>query len=113
MEVGFGQARMAALFNDSRQLRRKYGAERARKIQLRLDQMIAATTLKELCQFPQARCHELTSDRRGQFSLDLDGPYRLIVEPANEPVPTSADGGIDRSQVTRLRVLEIVDTHGK
>ena len=54
MEVGFGQARMAALFNDSRQLRRKYGAERARKIQLRLDQMIAATTLKELClSFPR------------------------------------------------------------
>jgi proteic killer suppression protein len=49
----------------------------------------------------------------GQFALDLWGPYRLIFEPANDPVPKSTDRGVDREQVTEVRILEIVDYHGE
>ena len=56
------------------------------------------------------RCHELTGDRRGQLSLDLVHPQRLIIEPA-EPVPRTQDGGLDWAAVTRVVVVEIADTH--
>ncbi len=57
------------------------------------------------------RCHELVQDRAGQLSLDLDHPYRLIFAPANEPLPTKPDGGIDWTQVTAVNILGVEDTH--
>lgn len=50
-------------------------------------------------------------DRALQLSLDLDHPYRLIFEPANEPIPTKPDGGLDWNKVTAVRILGVEDTH--
>ena len=49
--------------------------------------------------------------RAGQISLDLDGPYRLIFEVANNPIPLKTDGGLDWIQVTSIKILEVEDTH--
>ena len=111
MEVGLDSQAMARLFNDPTRLRRKYGEERAKNILLRLTQIDAALCLEDLCKLPQARCHQLKANRDEQFSLDLDGPYRLIVEIADAPVPRTDDGGIDRRDVTRLLVVEVTDPH--
>lgn len=111
MEVGFDGRRLQGLFNDPKKLRRRYGVERAKKIELRLSQIVAAADLAELCRLPQARCHQLTADRSEQFSLDLEGPYRLLVEVGDDPVPRLPDGGIDRTQVHRLYVIDVSDTH--
>ena len=53
MEFGFGRERDAALFNDPRRLRQKYGARCAEKIEARLAQITAAATLDILCQLPK------------------------------------------------------------
>ena len=111
MEVGFDSRRLLDLFRDRQKLQRRYGTERAKKIEMRLSQMMGAANLAELCRLPQARCHQLTADRSEQFSLDLDGPYRLLVEVGDNPVPRLPDGGIDRSQVRRLYVVDVIDTH--
>lgn len=111
MEFGFGQERDAALFNDLKRLRHKYGARCAEKIEARLAQINAAATLDVLCRLPQARCHQLVGNRREQFSLDLEHPLRLIVRVADSPVPRLNDGGIDRSRVQRLAFIEITNTH--
>lgn len=111
MEVGFESKRLQNLFSNPAKLRRRYGPERAAKIELRLSQILACADLSVLCRLPQARCHQLTADRFEQFSLDLDGPYRLLVEVGDDPVPRLPDGGIDRSQVRRLYVVDITDTH--
>jgi hypothetical protein len=50
-------------------------------------------------------------DRRPQFSVWLEQPYRLILEPAHDPVPQIEDGTIDRRQVTAVSIIEIVDYH--
>lgn len=60
---------------------------------------------------PQARAHELKGDRKGQISLDLSHPYRLIVVPANSDSTRSPDGGLDWSQVEAVIALEVTDTH--
>ncbi len=57
------------------------------------------------------RCHELGGDRVGQFSVDLDHPYRLLFIPADEPVPYREDGGIDLERVKEIEIIEIADTH--
>jgi hypothetical protein len=65
----------------------------------------------ELMTLPQARCHQLSADRDEEFSLDLDGPYRMIVEIADMPVPRNEDDGIRLTEVKRVTVTDIVDTH--
>jgi proteic killer suppression protein len=57
-------------------------------------------------------CHALTEDRAGQFALDLWSSYRLVFEPADNPLPLLPDGGLDRHQVRRVRILEVVNYHG-
>ncbi len=111
MQVGFRTTQLAKLCSDPSVRRRKLGEERARKVQLRLDQLVAAADLSVLCALPQARCHQLTGDRFEQFSLDLDGPHRMLIEVADNPVPRTDDGGIARDLVRRVVVIEIVDPH--
>ena len=90
---------------------RAFGATRARKLQQRLMELKAATNLNQIARVPPARCHELTGNRQGQLSVDLDHPYRLIFIPANDPVPRREDGGLDWEWVTEVEIVEIADTH--
>ena len=57
---------------------------------------------------PPHRRHELTGRRKGTLSLDLDGPYRLIIRPLNNPLP---EGGLDWRRITAIKILGIEDTH--
>ncbi len=111
MEVGFNSARLAKLCTDSAIRRRRLGEERSKKVLQRLNQMDAAPNLADLMALPQARCHRLSTDRHEQFSLDLDGPYRLAIEVADSPAPRRDDGGIALNQVRRVTVLGIIDPH--
>lgn len=89
-----------------------YGAECGKKLGQRLDELRAASNLGYIRTLPMARCHELKAKRKGQFSVDLKHPLRLIFEPDHDPVPTKPDGGIDWSSVTSITIIEIEDTHG-
>jgi len=43
--------------------------------------------------------------------MDLDGPYRLIFEPAHDPLPLDENGSLDWARVTAIRILLIEDYH--
>ncbi|GAB1543478.1 hypothetical protein NUACC21_61530 [Scytonema sp. NUACC21] len=110
MDIVFKNKKLEKDCNDQRLLEKKYGTDRAKRIRRRLDDLYDANVLEDMRNLP-GRCHELLYDRAGQFSLDLDHPYRLIFEPANEPIPTKPDGGIDWTEVTAVRILGVEDTH--
>ncbi len=44
--------------------------------------------------------------------MDLDGPYRLLFQPADNPVPEKDDGGMDWSRITAVCICRVEDTHG-
>ena len=93
-------------------MKRAHGENRAKVLKKRLDDLDAARSLADMRALP-GRCHELAGDRRGQLALDLDQPYRLILEPADDPTPLKRDGGLDWNGVRVVRILEIgVDYHG-
>ena len=110
MEIGFQTAKLKKECDDFTLLRRAHGEHRAKLVRRRLDAIIAAVVLEDLRNAP-GRLHELKGDRQGQLSLDLDGPYRLILVPAHNPVPMRAVGGMDWSQITAVTVLGVEDTH--
>jgi proteic killer suppression protein len=71
----------------------------------------AAISLDDISRLPPARCHELTGNRKGQLSVDLEHPYRMLFIPANNPIPEAEDGGLDWPGVTEIEIIGIVDTH--
>jgi len=113
MEISFRNAKLAKQFQEGRKLTAVHGDRRARLIMRRMQELRAAQSLGDL--WPPysgpGRCHELTGNRAGQLSLDLDHPYRLIFEPAHEPSPQRTEGGLDWPRVTSVRILGVKDTH--
>lgn len=113
MDIVFATRKLQKICNSDKKLRRKYGERQAKRIQQRLYELHAAETLADISHLPPPRCHALVGDRAGQFAVDVVYPFRLIFEPAHDPIPCSEDGSIDRSQVTAIRILEVnEDYHG-
>jgi plasmid maintenance system killer protein len=110
MEVVFKNNKFEKECNNQKLLEKKYGQDRAKRIRRRLDDLRAASVLEDMRNLP-GRCHELLHDRAGQLSLDLDHPYRLIFEPADEPIPKKPDGGIEWTKVTAVMIIGVEDTH--
>jgi plasmid maintenance system killer protein len=110
MDIIFATPGEEADWNDSRRLVRRHNAQRAKLIRRRLDDLRAAANLQVMRGLP-GRCHELTGDHKGDLSIDLDGPYRLIFKPAHNPPPARADGGIDWERVTVIVLLGVENTH--
>jgi proteic killer suppression protein len=110
VEVLFTTEKLKRAMSANRALQRDWGADGAKKINLRLQQLAAAPTLEELRTLP-GRCHELTRDRAGQLAVELHGGFRLIFRPSADPPPLKEDGGLDWGQVESVTVLEIVDYH--
>lgn len=112
MDIIFRTAKLGKELTEEKQLEKKHGTRRAALLRRRLASIAATNNLEDLRALPQARPHELAGNRDGQLAVDLDQPYRLIFEPANDPVPRKSDGGLDWTQVTAVRILEVVDYHG-
>lgn len=110
MEVTFASKKLETEITDPRSRQKVHGADRAKRIKRRLEAVVAADNLEDLRNAP-GRLHELTGDRAGELSFDLDHPYRLLVRPTADPPPTKADGGLDWSSVVAVTVIAIVDTH--
>lgn len=111
MEVLFSIRKLQRDCSGEREMIRRWGRPLARKLQQRLMELAAARTLADMSRLPPARCHELTLDRKGQLSVDLAQPYRLIFAPDHDPVPLKPDRGLDWAGVTRVLILEVADTH--
>lgn len=98
MKLRYATRDLERLCTDARRMQKSLGAERAKKLQLRLDDLRAAEKMTDLLQMT-GRWEELKADRAGQWSARLTGNWRLIVEPDDEG-----------AEVTVL-VVEIVDYH--
>lgn len=111
LNIVFESSALEKQCNNHKLLVKKQGSIRAKKIQQRLDDLRAAGSLQDMRMLP-GRCHELKGNMTGLLTLDLDHPYRLIFEPANDPIPQKDDGGIYWNDVNAVRIIGIEDTHG-
>jgi proteic killer suppression protein len=111
MDILFCTNRLEKECNNKRILVKRFGAQRSKLLKRRLAELSAANVLEDLRDLPQARCHELHGKRKGKLSVDLDGPYRLVFKPANDPLPKKSDGGLDWTRVTAIMIIGVEDTH--
>jgi plasmid maintenance system killer protein len=110
IEIIFRTERLRRDCTEDRWMRRAWGANRTRVLRRRLDQIHAAETLADLRPV-HPRTHELIGDHAGQISLDLDGPWRVLLEPVDPEAVRKPDGGLDWTRITAVRILAVEDTH--
>lgn len=110
MGITFRDKYLKIIANDDRKCLLKLGKIRSVKYKNRLSQLRSAQTLEEVRNLP-GNYHELVKNRKGQWSCDLDQPYRLIFEPHEDPIPTDDQGSYIWIEIKGIEVIEIIDYH--
>ena len=115
MEIYARDKKLRAALENEAARRRRYGADMAKKLALRLDVLQAADSLADFWP-PNSgpeRCHELKGDLAGVFSIDLKQPYRLLFRPIESSSPAGRSDEQQRwTAITSIDIVSIEDTHG-
>ncbi len=114
MDITFATNKLKKQLNEGKVMIKVHGPLRAKKLMIVLASLRAAENLGVFAPpySPPNRCHELTGNLKGQLSVDLDHPYRLLFKPKNTPVPMKAAGGLDWGNVTIIEIQSVENTHG-
>ena len=112
MEIWFTSAKTRKLFSSKKTLAKRYGDRMADRIAQRIADLTACTAFREAFSIP-GRLHPLKGSGSGGFALDLVHPYRLIIAPANEPLPFSdeEETQLDFDRIDEIEVVGVVDYH--
>jgi proteic killer suppression protein len=115
MQLWISNKKLKRAIEDDGECRKRFGAEMAKKVKLRIDALCAAESLADF--WPPysgpERCHELKGAQAGTFSVDVKHPYRLLFQPADAARETEEEG--EKQQWLAIRSIEILgieDTHG-
>jgi proteic killer suppression protein len=111
VEIRFTSEKMQKRCSNEKEMVKAWGPARAVRLKRRLMELMAAETLADISHLPPARCHELTGDLAGLLTVDLEHPYRLAFRPGYDPLPQKTSGGLDWTQVTKILIVKILDTH--
>ena len=111
MEILFKSTKLRKIVSSEALLVREFGKENARSIMRRLVVLQAAECLSDVPRKRPERCHALSGKRQGQYAVDVKHPYRIILQPANDPIPLLEDGSVDLERVTSIRILGVEDYH--
>ncbi|PTB17331.1 killer suppression protein [Trinickia symbiotica] len=114
MDITFANKALCKQLNEEKAMIKTHGPLRAKKLKIAMVKLRAAPNLGIFAppMSPPHRCHELTGNRKGQLTVDLDHPYRLVFKARHDPLPERPEGGLDWSRVTAIEITGIEDTHG-
>ena len=111
MEILFKTSKLRKTLSSESLLVREFGEENARVIMRRMVLLGAADCLADIPGKKPTRRHPLSGKRKGQFAIDAKHPFRILLEPAQDPVPIRDDGSVDLLKVTSIRILGVEDYH--
>jgi proteic killer suppression protein len=86
----------------------KYGTEISMKLQGRIADIIAATTVSDLL----AGNPSMLNKGSNNYKVDLSSNCLLVFCSANTKVPQDSNGSVDWERVTRIKILEIQHING-
>jgi proteic killer suppression protein len=98
VDITFKNKKLKKYAEDFNACSRQMGSRSAELFFKRLNALKVVDSLDDVKAFP-GRFHELTGDRKGQWSCDLDHPYRLIFEP------------LVVQEKVNIQIVEIADYH--
>lgn len=110
VKISFANKTIEKLANDDRKMLKTLGKTRAILFRRRLAQLADAVSLEDLRHLA-GNFHELRNNRKGQWSCDLDQPYRLIFTPHENPIPINNDGQYIWLVIFGVDIIEIFNYH--
>ena len=99
MRVLFANDQLRRCYEDQKQRVRAWGEKIARRYLDRVNRLYAAETAEDLRAFPELRFHPLTGDRKGEWAMNLDNFWRLVVV-------------FEDDQLTVVRIEEVSKHYG-
>lgn len=114
MNISFSSNKLQKQLSDEKEMKKAFGVLRSKRLKIVMATLSAARSLAIFAPpySPPHRCHELIGDRKGQLTMDLGHPYRLVFVQNETPKPVNEFGGLDWSKVGSILIIEIADTHG-
>lgn len=112
MEVTYKNKHLQKCAEDETYSVRKLGPVRSEKYLQRIGDLMDAKTLEEVRNLP-GNYHELSANRKGQWAVSLDGPYRLIFAPHEKPIPVDENGKYVWIEIKGVEIEDIENYHGK
>ena len=110
MNVYYDSRKLERLCDSQGAAQRRLGPLSAKKLSLRLHELMAASCLADIPTTPPPRLHQLRSGATEEFAVMLHGGHRLVFR-VGEPVPRLSDGGVDKSLVRTVVITFAGDYH--
>lgn len=98
LDITYKNRKIERICTNAKVADREYGSQMSAKIQMRIDEIRAVDTVEEMIQFHIGRCHALKGNRKGQYAVDLEHPYRLVFTKHG-------------NEIQIAHILEVVDYH--
>lgn len=106
MQISYKNRKLEKSVKDAGAIIKNYGTQ-AKLVSKRLKELTAAPDLSDFKHIPQANCHELKHNRKGELAVDVSGNHRIVFIPEHEPLPLKEDGGLNWKQVTKIKIISI------
>lgn len=104
MKLYYSSNKLEKILTNERLIKIEYG-ELHNKISIRLSELRAASTLKDIPHLPPPRRHKLTGNREGHWGVDISKNFRIVIEPKGD---FDKD---DLNSITEILVCNIEDYH--
>jgi len=109
MDLFFNNSDLASLCSCQTKMLTRLGAEKARRLAQRLQELRAIDTLEDLKALPGIVYKELDGADVGDLALDVAFGCRLVFRPARELIVGSASRWTDCKRVNGLVVVAVQD----
>ncbi len=111
MEIIFRTKKLEKVCNSEKELLKSFGLQNAKVIMGRMKFLHSVPNLAKIPTAAPFKLHQLKGKLKGHFAVYLQNGVRLVFIPSQNPVPHKKDGGIDKEQVTEIKIIDILDYH--
>jgi toxin HigB-1 len=110
VDILFASKQWERLCHDQAVAVRALGAQGARKLQSRLDDLYAAADLSYAAFLP-GRFRALDGNHAGCYSIQLIDGYQLVISPVVDRARKLSGGKLDLSSVMSIRIVFVGKSH--
>ena len=110
MELSYKNNKLKKSLTTDKGIAKGYGTI-AKKVKLRITQLINADNLEVISKLQVLRLHQHIGKGKGTWSIDIQENWRILFEVNQDPIPTLEDGGIDLKAITIISIESVEDPH--
>ncbi len=110
MNIDFENPKLGEVCNSLRKATRRFGAKRAKLLFRKLGQLKSVQRLSDLGRLGKLK--ELRGDTQKSLRMKVDGGFRIMFRPTNDPLGLLPDGSLDWTKVTQIEITFVGDDHG-